>query len=276
MEKGQGATTAHEQWASIRATTPDEETYCRLIGSLGLSPYEQHADIDGIIELLVADRAPASIVADLCQASDDSDLRSLACLTQKLLAAGGREINIEPLAEVDLPQRTFGTPPWQVAKQAAKMVRAHFEIAQQDPHGGDSFFEKLGIDPSRADVEDIEPPTAAKLSGGIERQKQQVVRIMLDEPQLPQRRFAAARAAFMGWACAGQRCSRLITGARTRDQQMSRAFAAELLAPIEYIRKYAGAGLSSFRIGVIASELGVSPRVIKNQALNNRLQVVDW
>jgi|ERR1700730_1967885 hypothetical protein len=102
------------------------------------------------------------------------------------------------------------------------------------------------------------------------------MRIALDEPQLPQRRFAAARAAFLGWTCSGPRCSRLITGARTRDQQMSRAFAAELLAPIDYIRKYAEVGLSSFRMDEIASELGVSATVIRYQALNNRLQVVDW
>lgn len=97
----------------------------------------------------------------------------------------------------------------------------------------------------------------------------------LGEPQLPRRRFAAARGAFLGWS-SGVGSSRLITSARTREQSGSRAFAAELLAPFEYVRRRAGgSAISMYRVEEIASELEVSPAVVKWQAQNNKLHVVD-
>jgi hypothetical protein len=89
------------------------------------------------------------------------------------------------------------------------------------------------------------------------------------------RRFAAARAAFVAWM-APDKSSRLITRARTRDQQASRAFAGEMLAPIGYIRKRVGGGhlpVSSYRIEEIADELNISPLVVQYQARNNRIGV---
>jgi hypothetical protein len=272
--QGFGDTAAHENWENVCNTSEDEEGYCRLIGSLGLSPYEQHEQVDRIIDVLTG-HTPASLLTDLCQVSDDNTLPSLARLTEQVYALlpKTREINIEPLAHIELLPRS-GLPPWQLGKQAAKRARASFGIAAQDAEGGNAFFEKLGIDPSEPDVAGLEGSAAARLSGGMKRDDR-IMHMALGEPQLPRRRFAAARAVFLGWAC-GDHSSRLITGARTRDQQMSRAFAAELLAPIDYIRRHAGGpAISMFRVEEIATDLGVSPAVVRWQARDNNLHVVD-
>lgn len=273
-EQGFADTTAHQNWESIRNTPEEEEPYCRLIGSLGLSPYEKHEEVDRILDLLT-DRTPPAALTDLCQVSDDSSLSFLAQVAEQVYTQlpKTREINIDPLAHVELPPMS-GIAPWQSGKQAAKRARASLGIAAQDAQGGIAFFDKLGVDPSKIDVTGLEGATAARLSGGMQREDR-IMHMALGEPQLARRRFAAARAIFLGWVC-GSHSSRLITGARTRDQQMSRAFAAELLAPIDYIRRHAGGpAISMYRIEEIAAELGVSPAVVRWQARDNNINVVD-
>ena len=75
----------------------------------------------------------------------------------------------------------------------------------------------------------------------------------------------------LGWG-AGAQEARLMTGARTPEQQASRAFAAEILAPIDYIRNAAGRGpISRGRIKSIADDLSVDPRVVQHQAENHKM-----
>jgi hypothetical protein len=267
-------TKAHEFWKQIRGTDPAVEQYCRLIGALGLSPYEEHPKIDQIIELLTA-QTPISIVSDLFDASEDSNLPSLAKLTQQVWEAvpKAHEVNIAQLADIDLPD-VPGAAPWQLGKEAARRVRTALGIGSTDPQGGHAFFDKLAIDPSTADVSAHESPIAARLSGGM-RRDDLIMHMALADPDLPRRRFGAARGAFLGWS-SGDASSHLITSARTRKQQASRKFAAEILAPADYIRTRAGGtAISMFRVGEIANELEVSPAVVKWQAADNGIHVVD-
>ena len=90
-------TTAHEFWNQVQGTEPGAEEYCQLIGSLGLSPYEEHPEVDRIIDLLTA-QTPNSVLFDLFEASVDSNLPSLAKLTQQVWEAlpKAHEINIAP------------------------------------------------------------------------------------------------------------------------------------------------------------------------------------
>jgi hypothetical protein len=45
-DRGKRTTPLHEIWELIRDTEQEAEEYCQLIGSLGLSPYEEHPEID--------------------------------------------------------------------------------------------------------------------------------------------------------------------------------------------------------------------------------------
>jgi len=270
-------TEVHEAWDRICRTDSDAEQYCRLIGALGLSPYEEHEDIDRIIDLFM-ERTPVSVVNDLFQASDDRNLSLLARAAERLWdqVSKVREIDIEPLVGIELPERV-GSAPWQWGKAAARKVRTNFGIASQDPHGGHAFFDRMGIDPNSSDGPDLSDsePAVARLSGGMKRSNG-TMQIALSEREFPRRRFAAARGTFLGWS-SGTSSAHLITTARTRAQQASRAFAAELLAPIDYIRRKAGgSAVSMFRLEEIARELDVTPAVVKWQAQNSKLNVVDF
>jgi hypothetical protein len=272
---GVGGTLAHDAWHRIRTTEPEAEEYCRLIGALGLSPYDENEEIDRIIDSMAP--TPASVVNDLFQASDDSNLNLLAKAARQLWnhLLQVSDIDIEPLLAIDLPQRS-GSAPWQWGKDAARRVRTNLGISSQDPRGGHAFFDKIGIDPDASDASgsiDVEAATA-RLFGGMKR-NDGTMQMALGDPDLSRRRFAAARGAFLGWS-SGTSCSHLITTARTREQQASRAFAAELLAPFDYIRRMAGgSAVSMYRIEEIARELEVTPAVVGWQAQNNKLHVVD-
>src|SRR5205085_5467777 len=116
---------------------------------------------------------------------------------------------------------------------------------------------------------------ASRVSGLLDRHEE-LMKLAIVEQSPQQQRFSASRAAFIAWS-ARQDGSRLVTGARTREQQASRAFAAEMLAPIQFIRRRTGGSrtISSYRIADLAEELNVSPAVVKWQAQNDRIQILD-
>ena len=103
------------------------------------------------------------------------------------------------------------------------------------------------------------------------------VKIALLQDHFTQRRFAAARAVFAAWSSEGPEESRFLTPAVTRDQQASRAFAAEMMAPLGFIRsKMKGAKIQQDRVFEIANELNIGSDVVLKQALNNGLQVMPY
>jgi hypothetical protein len=88
-------------------------------------------------------------------------------------------------------------------------------------------------------------------------------------------KLATARAAYTAWSSEARTDSRLMTNAVTRDQQASRAFAAETLVPIAYIRSQAkGSKLAQHLMYDIACNASVEVDVVRKQALNNGLQIV--
>ena len=90
------------------------------------------------------------------------------------------------------------------------------------------------------------------------------------------RKFAAARAAFLAWSHK-KNPSRLVTTARTRDQQASRAFAAELLAPAKFLKKTLGerSEVSPFTLDRISEEMGIAPTIVHYQAKNHGYYVAE-
>jgi hypothetical protein len=268
-------TPAHEAWGLIKSTDQKAEEYCRLVGSLGLCPYDDHTEIDAILERVtsVLDR---TMITDLCEAADVSSFRSAAVLAEKLKSAlpQGQAVDLSCLRNVEIPLDNLPAA-YRWGLEATKRVRQHLGISSRDPSGGNSFFDQVGLDVSKSIV--IAPDNAsdlARVAAALEREDV-CLNVALGEAKESQRRFTAARAAFLGWIKADH-TRRLVTGARTRDQQASRAFAAELLAPISYIQsRTGGRTISVYRIDEIADELAVSPAVVRYQAQNNRMHVAD-
>lgn len=270
-DKRKGSTSLHEAWSAVRDTKADAEEYCQLIGALGLSPYDDHPHIDEVLDKL-CDRLDRAMVKDLCNAADETTISALA-----ELAVGIAE-TLDEAPEAKLGElRAVGLPPdqqphaWQWGREAAHQVRRGFHISNADPEGGERFLAALDL----ASVMPIDTQRRAdRISGGLRCQEDRMRLAIFDE-LLPQRRFTAARAAFLGWAH-GADGSHLVTSAITRDQQASRAFAAELLAPVGYIRtKATNRVLSDHSIDEIAHSLNAPAGAVRYQAQHAGIHVVE-
>jgi hypothetical protein len=265
--RGRGATPLDELWRAIRETEPEAEQYCQLIGALGLSPYDDHPEIDRVLEQL-CDRLDRPLVKDLCEAADATTFPALAELTLGIAdaLATAPPTELGGLVEVELPpdQEPYA---WQWGRAAAHQLRRKFHISNADPQGGQQFLVALGLDR----VQSL-GWRAEQVSGGLRRADDRLQLVVFDEPP-PQQRFTTARAAFLAWA--NTRGDHLVTSAITRDQQASRAFAAEMLAPTAYIRtKAANHVLSDHAIGEIAESLGAPAGAVQYQARHARIHVV--
>jgi hypothetical protein len=260
-------------WDFVKNTDNESEKFCRLMGALGLSPYETHGSIERALDDASSILTDPQLL-DLCLTSTpDNVIRSayVAGLMQTLLAKES-EIYLSAVETLSPPRDQGGAPAWRVGYAAAKALREHFSVNEQDIDGASIVFEKLRLDPSSRQPDEfrgIESP----LAGGIEKHQFRG-RMVLSPEGKQSRRSAAARATYFFWT-AGQDDRRLITNAVTRDQQTSRAFAAELLAPQSYVRtQSAGMKLKWDQLNQIAERANVAPEVIKFQAHNNGLQLV--
>jgi hypothetical protein len=163
---------------------------------------------------------------------------------------------------------------WQWGLEAARRVRKEFHISNADPEGGQQFLATLGLDSVMA----IDHRRADQVRGGLRRRAHTMCVAALDDRE-PQQRFTAARAAFLGWA-SNDDASHLITTAITRGQRASRSFAAEIIAPIGYIRTRAtNRVLSNHRIQEIAQELNAPSGAVMYQARHGGIHVIgsnDW
>jgi hypothetical protein len=269
-DRGKRTTPLHELWRAIHETTTESEEYCQLIGSLGLSPYEDHPEIDDVLDTL-CDRLDRAIVKDLCNTADETTFQALAELTVGISETleKAQDAKLGDLLAVRLPpdQQPLA---WQWGREAVQQVRREFHISNADPQGGQRFLEALDL----ASVVPIAPRRTDRINGGLRRHDDRMRLAVFDE-FAPQQRFTAARAAFLGWAH-GVDGSHLVTSAITRDQQASRAFAAELLAPTGYIRtKAANRVLSDHAIQEIAQTLNAPAGAVRYQAQHAGIHVVE-
>lgn len=268
-EKGIAHSSAHEAWSLIAKTTKEEEAYCRLIGSMGLSPYISHPDIDVAMEG-IASKISETMLADLCQATNLGTFNRAVDLTDnisKALALAKTVDMKELLAARKPPDTTARAYEW--GYRATATARDAFKIAHDDPSGATAFFEKLHIDPTTGIEAGVDTSAVPVISGAVAREDSDV-QLSLAGSNSAHRKFAAARASFLTWSDK-EMSSRLVTRARTRDQQASRAFAAELLAPAKFLRKRLGerGEVSPFTLDKISDEIGVAPNVVHYQARNH-------
>ncbi|MFD9897498.1 hypothetical protein [Mesorhizobium sp. NPDC059025] len=273
-----GETLVSELWGLISSTTPNQEFYCTLMGALGLNPYDENSQIDRILDE-ISDHLTPSALLDLCQASDEFTLRRSAAIASGAYDAltDARPFSLASLQPAFRRLPSDDIPAWRGGIDAAHRVRQEIGVSANDPEGGTTLFDKFGIDCSTDNhVVATEQTDFAGVSGALDPENIDEVRLSMVERKESQRRFTAARGIFLTLDQRQHPDKRLITTARTRDQQASRAFAAELLAPIRHIRaRSGGSSISTYRVQEIAEELNVSPWVVKWQATNNRIHVID-
>src|SRR5262249_30165953 len=138
-EKGVKDSEAHNAWKRIKETSKDEEEYCRLIGSMGLSPYVEHPEIDAVLEK-VADTLAEKMLKDLCEATDIGNFDRVASITEQVSRALSRTkpVSMQELLKEQKPADTAQAA-YEWGYHAADVARAPLGIKHEDPAGSVVF-----------------------------------------------------------------------------------------------------------------------------------------
>ncbi|WP_239394474.1 ImmA/IrrE family metallo-endopeptidase [Frankia sp. CiP3] len=283
-ESDVGKTPLSVEWAEIGSADEDEQEFCLAAARLGLDPYSV-GEATSTKLLAIVPAIPAELQADFLDAADLDALEIAAQWIPMASEAAGRAsadaaMSLTPLraavagelAADAVPNSAGLRRPWHIGFDMARAVRqalnaeatAPFDIsawvgaqALQGPAGGLQGFAAVRND--RCGLALSDPPKFA--SAAVSGSHYQSFR----------------RAKALGWALfRPHRQIFLLSSAHTGDDRVAGAFAAELLAPAEGIRR-ALATLETYdedaALDVIASHFGVSPLTIRHQ-VDNQLVVL--
>jgi hypothetical protein len=241
--------------------------FCELIGSLGLCPYDVDDAIADAVDKLV-DILGYRATRDFClAASDEAVLAAVtpASFVEKSLQQSQKS-SLSPILNVDLPEEDYSRDSWVRGLTAAMRVASALDIKPSDPHGADRILDILQVDTGNL-VHSPSNSDRLPFAGAVSRQEETLQMAFLQDKE-EDRRFAAARSVYLAWVSESQ-SQRLVTQARTRDQQASRQFAAELLVPRSYLRSAAGSGmLYDEQVREIARLRKTNLAVVRHQANN--------
>ncbi len=268
-------TWLQDSWTLISETDEEEAAFCRLVGALGLSPY----DVDDSIAKLIERLSPLlgeRILLDLCLASSAEQFPTVAGIAEQALeiTRGAGVSTLSPIETIALPQENLGLPAYRRGVQAADLLRKRLKISDLDVGGASRIFEILEIDTrAQAPAARMQMYDEVAITGAVVRHDSEM-RVGLLQQKDSKRRFAGARAIYAAWSSESLAETRLLTSAVTRDQQANRAFAAEITAPKNFLRSRAKSGrLSQLAIQDIAAELQIGADVVAKQAHNNGIRI---
>jgi hypothetical protein len=271
-ERGIKNSEAHDSWKRVTETSAEEESYCRLLGSMGLSPYIAHPEIDQALDG-ISDVITTSVLEDLCEASTLSNFKRAAEFTSQIsnILASSETLDVSPFVKITKPEDNMQRA-YEWGYNAAAHARNALGISNDDPNGRVEFFRKLGIEPKAARDIGTAVSTVFPIQAAVSREQKQMKLALSSGTD---KDFSAARASFLAWVSGDS--SRLVTTARTRQQRASRAFGAELLAPAAFLRKRLGRDrdVSPFTLDKVSNEIGVASTIVRLQAQNNGYQILE-
>jgi hypothetical protein len=237
----------------------DERQYCQAAGRLGIDPYDPDSeDISGFAQEL-----SEGLFVNICEAATPAELRGAVEWARE----GTRQLSAFPDIDIghfgDMPARNARDRIWEHGYEAARLVRRNLRLDALTPRRvvDQIFGAAVGTD----GIAGPHPFALEAIAG----RRNGAMRVVAPRTTARQRRFSLCRASYLAWKTADGEAS-AVTTATTLDQQASRAFAAELLAPEQLLRELAGRdGLTPERIGAFAEENICPEAAIIWQAYNH-------
>ena len=266
-------TLLQEEWAAIQEATDEERAFCIAAAQTGLNPYTATDDqADTVID--VALRLPEPWREDFFSALTVDDLQAGADYVLSLRDyLRAKQLELGPLAALrDAVQGAAGaagvSSPWDAGYQAAMALRRLAGIGNQPLHDDDAIARALGVE-NLPFVSAERLPFNHWFDALVECPEPGRGGIVLAARNEKPRRFAFCRG-LLELLIGGNTASALVTAARTPRQKRNRAFAAELLAPADWLRqKDWGRVIEDEMIEEAAEELGVYSEVVRRQLTNH-------
>jgi hypothetical protein len=265
-EMGLQKTPLAEEWAEIAAADARERDFCRTAARLGLDPYSVEDDLaDGIIA--VADVLPAELADNFFDSVTVPAVREAAGWARQAAsvaeAAAARAAEtiraIQESASVRAANRAGQPPaerPWFTGWELARAVRHELSVPDTDSFDASPWVGIGHVGGSSYGIYGLAAVTEDRCG------------VVLGDPHASPtaRRFGQARALGRILTRPGQHQFVLST-ARSQDERVARAFAAELLAPAAGIRSALDdiGSDGDDALDSVAAHFKVSPLLIRHQ-----------
>ena len=268
------ARSIRENWQAVLEA--DEAAFCRAAGRMGLDPYSYgswDADLLRLLETEIGDDPDRPLVEDFLEATE----APLARATWKWVTDAERALALGSgrLRAPDLLSRRF-TRAASAGYELARRVRERAQLDPEAPVGSlPDLVECLRWGAFSFEARNHVPAAAIRAAVGW-RKGQEAVVAGPEPRRADNRRFLEARGLYHAvFGC--ERGPRLITDAHTWDQQVSRAFAAELLAPREGLLRGCRPNMNPEEFASMVRDLAhryrVSTQVIDRQLENSGITV---
>lgn len=222
-----------KEWLALRETDEEEAAFNRASARLGLDPYAMTTDAQE--ELIGVSRLLEPHVMD--EFLDSADPDNLGLAVNWLQQARYRAENLTNLRAASVisewrhmlrsQNRSHIERPWTRGYMAAREVRRILDLEPTDHLGMDDLVTKVTIGGQAAGLEGLTQLSSADSP---------ILVLPSGRRSAPSVRFAQARS--LGLLLASDEDEHLLDPASTDLSKESRAFAAELIAPISGIRQY--------------------------------------
>ncbi len=260
------------EWKAIDATLPAEREFCETVGALGLDPYDLEDDCANEI-FSVARAIPAEIKREFFLAADSSALTKQARWISKCLHQLDEHETKTKLAGKKGIYRGLArsSTAWQDGYELARKFRSDSTLGKLTHP---LRVEKLcGIKKGHLPI--IRVGQERKLDAVAKLPDELGPQVATSKTREVSKTYLLARA-LCEYLCSGAENAALLTEISSDRQKRNRAFAAELLAPAEGLRKLlSGSRISQSEVTEIAAHFGVSEWVVKYQVQNHRIGDVE-
>jgi len=268
-------TPLHEEWNAIQTADKEEREFCLAAARLGTDPYSIEQDQADAIIAANRDMRPELFdefmaLATPSELSRQSDfLITASCAIASDSSSGDAFVGIRRHA----PSIDSNITPWESGYQYAAALRTKLNGGSWKSHSLEELAGHLGID--RLDQCVVPATGKCRFLDAMTGPNQlNNPKFLIEKTRSDSRQFAFCRALFEHLTLRRDRFA-IISGLKTDRQQMSRAFAAEFLAPHESLRGcLSGASISEDEVAELADDYGVSEYVIRHQVENHRLATV--
>jgi hypothetical protein len=268
-------TPLQDEWNAIQSMDSDENVFCKFAASLGEDPFSlDNESRERMVEL--ASQIPSDLTDEFIAAIDYGNLADYLRNLNESLKMAATSIPPLTIPILDLAdgltanQRTPWENGYQLARDLREKLGLNGHLLADDTALADAIHvEETFLD--RASSADLNPLWSGFDALVAPSNKGEPV-FMIGKTRGDSRRYTFCRALYDSLSGAS---SALVSRARTDRQRANRAFAAELLAPSDLLRKRMNQEVADEALVMdLAEEFGVYELVIRHQLKNHHIAEV--
>lgn len=258
-------TPLHERWSAICVLDGDESQFCRWAGRFGLDPFCVSDGDEAVLHSVIVGLAgfeASDLAGVLDWAEIGAEVQHLKVVFDHARAASGKvTANLRHAREecLNLPELTAA---YQQGRWMAATLRKTLHLPSDVQQIPDELLDAVKVPVREEDFGDLQRSIKSVLySDGT------VGGVFAKPARSSQERFVKART--LCEALLPGSAGKTVNGGHSWTQKRNRAFAAELLAPVDGLSKrVSGSRIGSDELQDIADSLDVSTQLVEHQLDN--------